>query len=237
VKIKVLGSVVLCTLAVSFFIYGRGYWFPVYQKLAGKRTVAEVIKIYGDSSMARLESSFRAARVAFPPKEIALLAIKDRATLTLWAKSSEDWVLIKNYEVQAASGEVGPKLMEGDRQVPEGIYQITSLNPNSAYHLSMKLNYPNAFDKKWADAEGRANPGTNIFIHGKAISVGCLAMGDEVIEELFVLTHTVGLGNVRVVISPTNPQVGVLSPPVGSNPWVSVLYQDITRKYLEISKK
>ena len=134
---------------------------------------------------------------------------------------------MKDYNIQAASGRLGPKLREGDRQVPEGIYKVIGLNPNSSYHLSMKLNYPNKFDLSWAQKENRTQPGSNIFIHGKALSIGCLAMGDEAIEELFVLGNDVGISNIKVIITPTDPRAGNLIPPTESKPWVKELYQDI----------
>jgi len=71
---------------------------------------------------------------------------------------------VADYRITAASGTAGPKLREGDRQVPEGIYRIVGLNPNSRYHLSMKLDYPNAFDRHQAARDGRARPGSDIFI-------------------------------------------------------------------------
>jgi hypothetical protein len=71
---------------------------------------------------------------------------------------------------------------------------------------------------------GRTNLGSDIFVHGKAISVGCLAMGDEAIEELFVLTSDVGRENVRVVIAPSDPRTHELSVP-SSPVWVADLYQ------------
>jgi L,D-transpeptidase catalytic domain len=95
----------------------------------------------------------------------------------VWVETSGQVVFIHSYSVLVASGHNGPKLREGDRQVPEGFYRITSLNPNSSYHLSIKLNYPNAFDQQHADEEGRDRLGGDIFIHGKAASIGCLAMG------------------------------------------------------------
>jgi murein L,D-transpeptidase YafK len=113
--------------------------------------------------------------------------------------------LIRDYYIQVASGGAGPKLRQGDRQVPEGIYRIVKLDPNSHYHLSMKLNYPNEFDLLHARQDGRKAPGSNILIHGKAVSIGCLAMGDEAIEELFVLTEHVGVEKVKVVIAPHDP--------------------------------
>jgi murein L,D-transpeptidase YafK len=88
--------------------------------------------------------------------------------------------------------------------VPEGLYKINGLNPNSAFHLSMKLNYPNTFDVVKSKLDGRDNLGGDIFIHGRSDSVGCLAMGDRTIEELFVLTALVGEDNVEVIIAPTD---------------------------------
>ena len=73
--------------------------------------------------------------------------------------------------------------------MPEGVYRIVALNPNSSYHLSMKLDYPTEFDLSKARAEGRTRPGSDIFIHGKAVSIGCVAVGDDAIEEIFVLVR------------------------------------------------
>ena len=99
----------------------------------------------------------------------------------------------------------------------------------------MKLNYPNAFDSQWAKKEGRTEPGTNIFIHGKAVSVGCLAMGDPAIEELFVLVSEIGKAQVSVIIAPVDPRKQTLSPAEGDKPWVATLYQDIERAFLAVS--
>ena len=173
----------------------------------------------------------------FPPEKIALLAVKESQQLELWGWGNGRWISIKKYPVLATSGVLGPKLAEGDKQIPEGIYRIIKLNPYSNYHLSMKLNYPNRFDLKWAGKEGRDKPGGNIFIHGKDESIGCLAIGDRAIEELFVLVHKVGLYNVKVIISPTDPRISALEPPEGSKPWVEELYKNITSEFLAISGK
>jgi hypothetical protein len=114
------------------------------------------------------------------------------------------------------------------------LYRIEGLNPNSTYHLSLKLNYPNDFDLKHAAIEGRSNPGSNIFIHGKAVSIGCLAMGDATIEELFVLAADVGKDNISVGIAPSDPRSTSLS--TSAEPeWVSVLYQRLNT-HLNYSK-
>lgn len=212
---------------VLFPIYGRSYWVPVYLELTGKQTVAEVVARYGEPSRAELKPRFKAAGLAYPPERVAFLVTKDDKRLEVWASARDGWHPVKDYAIRAASGGPGPKLREGDRQVPEGLYDVVGLNPNSSYHLSMKLNYPNAFDRRWAARDGRTNPGSNIFIHGKAVSIGCLAMGDPAIEELFILAHDVGVSHIKVVIAPTDPRSGELTPPRDARPWVAKLYDDI----------
>ncbi|MCJ8273014.1 MAG: L,D-transpeptidase family protein [Psychrosphaera sp.] len=225
----------LCGSFGLTFVYGRAYWQPVYIKIVGKKTVTEVVKLYGEAANHRLQTAFTQVGVSFPPKKLALLAVKQDKTLELWAANDGGWKQIKTYPVLAASGKLGPKLNEGDRQVPEGIYSISGLNPNSSYHLSMKLNYPNNFDAKWAAEEGRLAPGSNIFIHGKAVSIGCLAMGDSAIEELFILTNKVGSGQVKVIIAPTDPRTAKLQPVQSAKPWVFALYKNISAAFLAVS--
>ncbi|MFC3192941.1 murein L,D-transpeptidase family protein [Marinicella sediminis] len=219
---------VLLMITGIFYPCGRVWWHPQYLKVLGQRTVSDVIEQFGPQAEQRLKPHFAAAGVAYPPERVSLLAFKDRDLLEVWAHQGSQSTLVRSYRIQAASGVPGPKLREGDFQVPEGIYQIIAFNPNSAYHLSMKLNYPNAFDWQQARAEGREQPGSDIFIHGKAVSVGCLAMGDSVIEELFSLVYAVGRMHVEVVIAPHDPVIRALSVPAGSPPWVSDLYSQIT---------
>jgi len=82
------------------------------------------------------------------------------------------------------SGSMGPKRMEGDYQVPEGFYHINEFNPNSNYHLSLGINYPNTSDRILSDS---LRPGSAIYIHGNCVSTGCIAISDEPIEELYVI--------------------------------------------------
>lgn len=213
-----------------FYIHGRSYWHPLVIEVAGTRSVTDVVEKYGDSARQRMKPYFKQANLTYPPKSIVLLAIKDQAKLELWDTSKQKPAFIREYPIQALSGVSGPKLREGDRQVPEGIYDIVYLNPNSSYHLSMKLNYPNAFDKKHAKAEGRTEPGTNIFIHGKAVSIGCLAMGDDVAEELFILATDIGYGNIKVAIAPSDPRTESLKPVEGLA-WTTDLYHKLTLYY------
>lgn len=219
-------------LVALFLIYGRGTWVPMYQKVVGKETVASVISKYSTKAEERLLPYFEEAGVSYPPRRFTLLALKDEKRVELWAEDGNGHKRIKSYRVHAASGVAGPKLREGDEQVPEGIYKIIGLNPNSSYHLSMKLNYPNEFDLEHANREGRTSPGSNIFIHGKAVSIGCLAMGDRTIEELFTLTYRVGAKNAKVVIAPSDPRESELVLPENTElNWIPELYQAITNEF------
>jgi murein L,D-transpeptidase YafK len=92
--------------------------------------------------------------------------------------------LLMTAPITQSSGRPGPKRKEGDRQVPEGFYAIDLFNPVSEFHLSMRVNYPNESDRILSDP---VKPGGDIYIHGSNVSIGCLPIGDEKIEELFVL--------------------------------------------------
>jgi hypothetical protein len=203
----------------------------------GRRSVADVLRDFGPYAEQQLKPYFESAGVAYPPREVTLVAFKQEKKLELWARDAAEYRLIRTYDILAASGSAGPKLRQGDRQVPEGIYQIAGLNPNSNFHLSMKLNYPNAYDLYYAEREGRRDPGSDIFIHGRAVSAGCLAMGDEAIEQLFVLAAQIGKENVKVVIAPHDPRVWPLQPTAAGQPeWTRELYAMITDEILAISR-
>ncbi len=121
----------------------------------------------------------------YPPREIFIRAFKHEATLEAWAREgSEPFKLVAEYPVLFSSGHSGPKRREGDRQVPEGFYRIDRFNPESDFHLSLGLDYPNESDRLLSDHE---HPGSDIFIHGKAASIGCLPIGDAAIEQLYLL--------------------------------------------------
>lgn len=202
------------------------------------KTVEDVISQYRDQTRNNLYPLFEKQQVSYPPNHLAFIAYKDAAILEVWAANNDKvFKKITEYPVLAASGNPGPKLVEGDRQVPEGIYKIIGFNPNSAYHLSMKLNYPNEFDLKHAEAEGRDSPGTNIFIHGRDVSVGCLAMGDPAIEDLFTLVYETGRNNTQVIISPTNPGLAKLTVPAGAPLWTQDLYEQIETSHQNIAGK
>jgi len=195
------------------------------QSIALTKRLAEI----APAASARLAQKFGAAQAAWPPADIALVAIKDEKALELFARpDGGEWKFIHRYPVLAASGRSGPKLRQGDKQVPEGVYGISFLNPNSRYHVSLRVNYPNAFDRRMAEVDGRSNLGGDIMIHGKAASVGCLAVGDPAAEELFVLAAHVGLRNIKLIIAPTDfRRRGLPTIEAGQPKWLPELYTEV----------
>lgn len=142
----------------------------------------------------KIRRMFRESGVAYPPKAIYLRAFKasgaielaaGEAKLELWANdaSTGPFRLVREYRVCYHSGGRGPKRRAGDGQVPEGFYHIDRFNPRSQFHLSLGLDYPNASDRLLG-AKGRL--GGDIFIHGSCVSIGCLAMTDDKIRELYI---------------------------------------------------
>jgi murein L,D-transpeptidase YafK len=109
---------------------------------------------------------------------------KQEAELEVWKQDRNGkFALLKTYPICRWSGDLGPKIKEGDRQAPEGFYSITpaQMNPTSAYFLSFNMGYPNAYDKAW----GRT--GSQLMVHGDCSSRGCYAMTDEQISEIYAL--------------------------------------------------
>lgn len=232
----ILYILILVTLLI--YQYGRVFWYPKILEFMGKQTVTEVIEALDKKTKNELSPLFLKNGISYPPKNLALIAYKDTGTLEVWASNGDsEFKKIKAYPILAASGESGPKLIEGDRQVPEGVYKIIGFNPNSSYHLSMKINYPNTFDLKHAKNDSRNNPGTNIFIHGQNASIGCLAMGDPAIEQLFTLVFKTGINNTQILISPSDPSRVRLIAPSDSPGWVTDLYSKINLSHKLITGK
>jgi len=172
-------------------------------KLKGKETIETLLPKIQNKVWDRLEMSLGIAGFKMDfPKEIILVAFKEERVLEVYTKDYTGIKLLKEYPFTAYSGKLGPKLKDGDRQIPEGIYKVDYLNPNSAYYLSIKLNYPNEFDKSKTKFSSIDEMGKDIFIHGKAATIGCIPIGDEAIEEVFVLTQKATNNEVKVIISP-----------------------------------
>jgi murein L,D-transpeptidase YafK len=117
---------------------------------------------------------------------IMIRIFKEEGKLEIWkAKADSRFDLIKSYDICAWSGKLGPKVKEGDRQAPEGFYNLTPahLNPNSKYYLAINTGFPNRFDQ----ANGRT--GSNLMIHGACSSSGCYSMTDEQVLEIYAFAR------------------------------------------------
>ncbi|HUS01761.1 MAG TPA: L,D-transpeptidase family protein, partial [Chitinophagaceae bacterium] len=133
-----------------------------------------------------LRMEFAKKGLQWPAKYVYIRSFKYDAQLEVWVKNDirEQYKLFKTYRVCMQSGTMGPKRFQGDYQVPEGFYYINEFNPNSNYHLSLGLNYPNASDRILSDS---IRPGGDIYIHGSCVSVGCIPVTDDQIEELYII--------------------------------------------------
>lgn len=202
------------------------------------KRMSERLAEISPAASTRLMEKFVTAKAAWPPSEMALVSFKDEKILELFTRSNGSaWQSIHRYPVLAASGKTGPKLRKGDRQVPEGVYGISFLNPDSRYHVSLRVNYPNSFDRAMAEKEGRKELGGDIMIHGKNVSAGCLAIGDTAAEEVFVLAAQTGTDRIKVVIAPTDLRRNTapsLEP--GQPQWLPKLYGDVAVALAEFPK-
>lgn len=133
-----------------------------------------------------LKAEFKKQGLTWPAKYLFIRSFKYDAQLEVWVKNTreEKYKLFKTYRVCMQSGTMGPKRMQGDFQVPEGFYYINEFNPNSNYHLSLGLNYPNASDKILSDPK---RPGGDIYLHGSCVSIGCIPLTDAEIDEVYIL--------------------------------------------------
>ena len=130
---------------------------------------------------------------------ILVRIFKQESELEVWKEDkSGSYALLKTYPICRWSGELGPKVKEGDRQAPEGFYTITPglMNPNSSYYLAINMGFPNAYDR----ANGRS--GAFLMIHGDCSSRGCYAMTDEQIAEIYALAREFVLRRPEIVPDP-----------------------------------
>ena len=229
-------AVAIC--AIPFRAKLRRPIVAVIQILRGKKTVTDRVKQFGDAVRERLASDFERIGFSYPSKRMILVGLKQENLLELWVSENHaDPKLLKSYPILGASGTLGPKLKEGDMQVPEGVYRIESLNPNSMYHLALRVDYPNQFDKAKGKVECRENLGCDIMIHGKDCSIGCLAIGDEAAEELFVLAAEIGIDNISVILSPVDFRTSTLPESMPTVPdWTPELYDSIRKELKKLKK-
>jgi hypothetical protein len=207
---------------------------PVYPSYVpwDQQTVESRLVEFGARSRWRWRPYVEKAHVEWPPPSVEFVVFKRERRLDVYAGSSPfTLALVRSFEITAASGGPGPKLREGDRQVPEGIYTLDKLNPKSAFHVSLHVAYPNEFDELMAERDRRRDLGGQIMIHGGDQSIGCVAVGDEAAEDLFTIAAESGIENVTVMIVPRDfRRTGESDPLPGQPPWVRTLYEDLDRR-------
>ncbi len=121
---------------------------------------------------------------------------KEEFELEVWKQRSDGrYYHFKTYPICNWSGELGPKIRQGDKQAPEGFYQVSrdQMNPNSQFHLAFNLGFPNAFDK------AHRRTGDFLMVHGKCRSAGCYAMTDALIEEIYALAREAYIGGQELI--------------------------------------
>jgi murein L,D-transpeptidase YafK len=179
-------------------------------------TVSRLVAVAGIAALAaacddttNVASSGRSLR-PIPPDTLALMeqkgttksapvlirAYKKEAELEIWKQKSDGrYVYLKSFPMCRWSGQLGPKIREGDRQVPEGFYTITpgQMNPNSNYYLSFNVGYPNAYDRAYGYSGG------SIMVHGACSSAGCFSMTDEQIAEIYAIAREAFNGGQKAI--------------------------------------
>src|SRR5271157_668744 len=158
---------------------------------------------YLDTGPGRSEQPISSATLAqmtkidtTPSLPVLIRAYKKEAELEIWKMNSEGrYGLLKTYPICRWSGQLGPKKVEGDMQVPEGFYTIEpgQMNPNSHYYLSFNVGYPNAYDR----AYGRS--GGNVMVHGVCSSAGCFSMTDEQVADIYAIARDSFRGGQREI--------------------------------------
>lgn len=192
-------------------------------------SVADRLVQFGNAARNRMTPYFAQAGLRYPPSRVVLLGLKSERRLEVYAgPANASLRFVHGYRIQAASGHDGPKLRAGDRQVPEGVYRVRGLNPNSVAYVSLMIDYPNAFDRSRARQDGRRRLGGDIVIHGPTNgTAGCISLNTRAIEDLFTLIADTGRGAARVIISPRDLRRAKPPPRLLRKQWNAALYARI----------
>ena len=184
-----------------------------------------------------IEQRCKAAGLPYPPRELFLRAFKQPGELEVWGREKGDqFQRIGIFGLTAASGRPGPKRKEGDMQVPEGCYKVAVFNPESSFHLSLGIDYPNASDRVLSDAKA---PGSDIYIHGGAVSIGCLPIGDDAIDEVFLLASDVkarGQTEIPVHIFPARMEGAAWEQTLAAYPQHAAFWKQLEPIYLAFGR-
>jgi murein L,D-transpeptidase YafK len=186
---------VLCTFSVHAQIpFVKGLHKRVQLK---HERVQEAFKNKSDKLLETMQQLKIAKSLS---NDIFFRVIKNEQCLEVWLKpkGEQSYRWFYTYFFCSNSGALGPKRMEGDFQIPEGFYQIDRFNPESEFHLSIGINYPNRSDLILGNKQA---PGRDIFIHGSCVTVGCMPVNDEWIQEIYVLAvEAIDAGQTKVPI-------------------------------------
>jgi murein L,D-transpeptidase YafK len=151
-----------------------------------------------------LRDRFKRKHLSYPPRRILIRILKREQLVELWTERSDNsaYELVRQYSFCANSGGLGPKLREGDGQIPEGFYRVDRFNPQSNFYLSLGISYPNQADRIRSTAK---RLGGDIFIHGGCATIGCIPITDDGIAELYILTveaRSMGQDDIPIHIFP-----------------------------------
>jgi len=151
------------------------FMFMADQQMIEKLIINKFLDDTLDESLAELSAKIGDA--------VFIRIFKKESIMEVWIRTKSEYEHLKDYKICAYSGGLGPKLKEGDKQSPEGFYKVKKdhLNPNSKFHLSFNLGYPNKYDKSLN------RTGSFLMVHGNCVSIGCYAMTDDKIEEIYEL--------------------------------------------------
>ena len=199
------------------------------------------VRAAGREKDGELRRLFAREGLAYPPAAILLRAFKKEAQLEVWARTpSGSYALAKTYPICATSGVLGPKRRSGDEQVPEGFYTLDWFNPQSNFHLSLHISYPNRSDRILGSHD---NPGGNIFLHGNCVTIGCVPITDEGIKEVYwlaMLARSSGQKEIPIQIFPArlnDAGLDRLVPYYRGRPELLAFWQNLQEGYRQFERE
>lgn len=162
------------------------YFMYAQENFLAEQLRFERVQMAYTASFENLKNDLSSKNILFSSYSLLFRAFKAEGELEIWIKNENtDFQLFKTYKICKPSGTLGPKYKQGDKQVPEGYYYIDRFNPVSNFWLSLGINYPNMADSIRSTA---TNLGGDIFIHGNCVTVGCLPMTNEKMNEIYILS-------------------------------------------------
>ena len=196
--------IILLIFLLAVGIYIKPPYFLINKLKSNTNTVQSILATHEKRVLHELTPLLDSLKLNLETSQLAILVFKEEQLLITYLKGEKDsvWHKANAFPFTNYSGTLGPKLKQGDRQIPEGIYKVESINPNSSYHLALRVNYPNNFDREKAEIDGREDLGGDIMIHGKNVTIGCIPIGDKNIETLFVMAAKCFNKPIPIIISP-----------------------------------